>query len=240
MLKKWIRYDSSALSLRPLMTGLLVSLLLAFLFSAIAEDIANHDAWMRSDDQSVEGWLLSNITNITPAAVKISTDVSILGNATIISVVSLFLIGWWAWKKDWLLGGGLLASVFGGGALNFILKVLFQRPRPNFTNAPLHETDWGFPSGHAMISLLFFGFLAFVLIQNAHSMKWRWVIALFVGLIPLIVGFSRLLLGVHYPTDVLAGWLAGATWLAVCVSLSVTIRTNQIHIARPVRLEPGD
>lgn len=102
-----------------------------------------------------------------------------------------------------------------GGALllNEALKWLFHRPRPALpwlTTA----TGYSFPSGHAMISLAFFGMLGFVIWTNFRG-RWGKVTAIVVGaIVPLIIGTSRVYLGVHYPSDVLAGFAAGGFWLA--------------------------
>lgn len=199
----------------PVLTGLLLSLMAAALFGAIAEDVATRDPVVRFD-QAVETWL---VVTVTPHLTGLSSNISLFGNAYVITALSALIIGWWAWKRNWSLAAGMLASVAGGGALNFLLKAVFQRPRPDLPTVTLHLADFSFPSGHAMISLIFYGFLAFVLIRNTRSISRRWLISLCAALIPLVVGLSRLVLGVHYPSDVLAGWLAGATWLTLCLTM---------------------
>jgi membrane-associated phospholipid phosphatase len=99
-------------------------------------------------------------------------------------------------------------AVVGAYTLNVLAKLFFQRERPALWESPLPETNFSFPSGHAMVSMA----VAVAFIELAWRTKWRWpVVALGLGS-TLIVGVSRLYLGVHYPSDVLAGWSAALVW----------------------------
>lgn len=101
-------------------------------------------------------------------------------------------------------------AVGGAAALNFLTKALFQRSRPALWPAVLPETDYGFPSGHAMGSLAVIGTLLILLWPT----RWRWPALLLGAAFVLAVGLSRVYLGVHYPSDILAGWCAALVWVA--------------------------
>lgn len=101
----------------------------------------------------------------------------------------------------------LLLSMAGGVVLNELLKIWFQRPRP--TTALLYQYGLSFPSGHAMLSVAFYGCLAGLAVQ--HGRHWGWALAL--GSWAGLIGLTRVYLHVHYPTDVVAGFAAGAAWL---------------------------
>ncbi len=217
MIVKWLPLYKTERVIRSLMIGIVLCLIFAAIFGAITEDVARHEPILRYDQQ-VEGWLLAHRPS---SLVGISNDVSLLGNSIVIAGVSLSLAAWWAWKRNWQWAIGILMSVFSGGALAWILKILIHRPRPDFPGFPNHETDYSFPSGHATLSLLFYGFLAYLLIQQARNTKWRWPILFILALVPVIVGVSRLLLGVHYPTDIFAGWDFGAFWLTMTIILVI-------------------
>lgn len=103
----------------------------------------------------------------------------------------------------------LLLSMGGGLALNELLKTFFHRPRP--TTALIYQYGLSFPSGHAMMSMAYYGCLAWLVVQ--HTGRWGTAIALV--LFALLIGFTRVYLHVHYPTDVLAGFAGGAAWLVL-------------------------
>ncbi len=112
-----------------------------------------------------------------------------------------------------------LTTVVGGGTINIAAKLLLQRVRPTLWESPAPELDYGFPSGHAMASMTFVVALVILLGGN----RWNWLVATLGGLFVLAIGWTRLYLGVHYPSDILAGWTASIAW-AVGVSLVIKPR----------------
>ncbi|GAB3354974.1 phosphatase PAP2 family protein [Lysobacter tyrosinilyticus] len=109
---------------------------------------------------------------------------------------------------------GLFAFVALGGSiwLNGVLKDAFARPRPDLWEPMLHYPGYSFPSGHAMATMT----LTWVLGLLAWRTRWRWPVLAFMSVFTALVGVSRLYMGVHYPSDVLAGWAVGAVWPAAC------------------------
>jgi membrane-associated phospholipid phosphatase len=105
------------------------------------------------------------------------------------------------------------ATVGGASLLNLILKLLFERARPDLWQQLIVETSYSFPSGHAMGSAA----LALAVMYICRNGRLRWPAIVLGSLYILIIGLSRLYLGVHYPTDILAGWLVSAAWLCVVV-----------------------
>ena len=102
----------------------------------------------------------------------------------------------------------LLAFV-GSALLNIGAKHFFQRDRPGLWESIAPESTFSFPSGHAMGSMT----LAAVLVALAWRTRWRWPVAMLAGLFVLLVGVARMYLGVHYPSDILAGWCAALAWV---------------------------
>lgn len=96
--------------------------------------------------------------------------------------------------------------------LNQMLKILFQRPRPELNI--IGATGYSFPSGHSMVSMAFYGFLIYMLLKTKHTNKYKIVGTILISIIILAIGFSRIYLGVHYITDVLAGFALGIIYLA--------------------------
>jgi len=125
---------------------------------------------------------------------------------------------WLAWRKQWLPLGALMFSVGGGALINELLKNIFLRPRPDFPNAFYHESGFSFPSGHSMLSILFYGMTAYLIASQVLSWKTQIRLGVTAFTLSLLIGFSRIFLGVHYLTDVLGGWAAGVVWLIVCIT----------------------
>jgi len=118
----------------------------------------------------------------------------------------LFLL-WRRYRREAVFA---IVSTAGSGLLNQASKHLFQRQRPQLWDSIAPELTYSFPSGHAMGSMT----LAAVLVLLAWPTRWRWPVALLAPAFALLVGASRLYLGVHWPSDVLAGWAAGLAWVA--------------------------
>lgn len=124
----------------------------------------------------------------------------------------------------------LAVSVGGAALLNGLVKQLFERARPELWEQLITEDSFSFPSGHAMVSSA----LAFALILLFWSTPYR-TYAIILGLVYLItIGFSRLYLGVHYPTDVLAGWLLSLTWVSI-VWFVWKSRYKKVRVRTPQR-----
>jgi membrane-associated phospholipid phosphatase len=195
--------------------GILLSLGALWLFGGITEDVLHHDPLTRFD-LALATWLRAHAT---PLGDRIFVAVSLVGSpltmATLAAVVALVL----AWRRRWIVLVGWTAAFAGGGVLDRVLKEVIRRPRPVGAAAFLHGASFSFPSGHAMGSLVGYGMLAYLLAsRGAERPRTRTAIAVSaVGLV-LAIGFSRLYLGVHYFSDVIAGYAAGVVWLMACVS----------------------
>lgn len=141
-------------------------------------------------------------------------------------VLSTFIV--LAILNRWLEIRGLAVCLFGGAILNELLKHLFERARPDAFHV-VEAAGYSFPSGHAMVSLCFYGMLAFLLIRNVPSWRWRIIVVSCTEIFILLIGISRVYLGVHYPSDVLAGYTAGAAWLAFSISLLMWWERKREH-----------
>jgi len=129
----------------------------------------------------------------------------------------------------WIDAAGLVLASVGEGLLNLLLKNIFERTRPDLFNGPIHLTTYSFPSGHAMGSIVVYGMLAFVGARLTKQPLLRYAIVLVAALIVFFVGLSRVYFGVHYPTDVIGGYLAGAIWLAISI---LTVLAAEDHAKR--------
>lgn len=107
---------------------------------------------------------------------------------------------------------GLFAgfAIIGSALLNLGAKHMFARERPSLWESIAPESSFSFPSGHAMGSMT----MACVLVLLAWNTRWRWLVLAVCSIFVVLVGLSRIYLGVHYPSDILAGWAAALTWTA--------------------------
>lgn len=113
----------------------------------------------------------------------------------------------------------LLASVLGGATINHLLKHSFQRPRPGLEHFVSVPTDFSFPSGHAANATLLYGTLAALVVLRTASRPVRAVVTAAAALVVAAIACSRVVLGAHRVSDVVAGVLVGLTWMTVCLAL---------------------
>ena len=159
-------------------------------------------------------------------------DLTALGGGTILTLVTLVAIGSLLAQRKRAEALFIAFAVGGGGLLSDLLKIGYARPRPDLVAHLVEVSSASFPSGHAMNSAVTYLTLG-VLLARAVPDRWLKAYVLWVGvLLTLIVGFSRVYLGVHWPTDVLAGWAVGSAWAGLC-----WIVAEQLRLRRGSRIE---
>lgn len=159
---------------------------------------------------------VSSLGFVPSRGASIFLAVSYLGDQAlnaILIVVGLALI----YRRRWRDAILLIVTCGGGALLNMGLKIAFHRARPAAA-AAFAVDPWSFPSGHAMNAMIGYGLLAYVLIERFPQRR-RAIIGA-AGALVALIGFARLYLGVHYVSDVIAGYAAGLVWLMVCIRTS--------------------
>lgn len=158
-------------------------------------------------------------------------DVTALGSSTVLTLITVAVVGFlWLERKPRTIGF-LLLAVVGGVLLSLALKAGFDRPRPDFLAHGQTVFTASFPSGHSMNSAVVYLTLGTILAQ-AHRHRAVKVYLMSVAVVvTVLVGLSRIYLGAHWPTDVLAGWSAGAGWSVLCWLLIQ--RMQQRHVIEP-------
>lgn len=162
----------------------------------------------------------------TPAMTKVMMSLTSLGSPLFLGFIFLIFVVflYTRRRKDVFIYSAILYS---GVVLNFILKFMFERPRP--LNLPLiHENTYSFPSGHAMDSFVFYFALSYFIFRETGSSKFSILMFVTAGLTVFLVGISRIYLGVHYPSDVLAGYIAGFMWLISAIFFEKVIIYKRI------------
>ncbi len=210
-----------AAAIEPRVLATLVAIFACgWLFLALAEEVAE------GETHRVDAALLMALRSpadpadpLGPAWVEeLGRDVTALGSFGILTFITLAVAGYL-----WLSGRHrsmllVLVSVVGGQALSLLAKSGFDRPRPDLVPHGMQTYTASFPSGHSMMAAVTYLTLAALVarVQPTRALK-AYVLALAI-LVTLAVGVSRVYLGVHWPTDVLAGWSAGAAWALACWS----------------------
>ncbi len=139
-------------------------------------------------------------------------DYTALGSTAVLSLITLSVVGYFVLRQDFYTAGLVLFTVLGATLLFSSLKLVFARPRPTVVPATTTALYTSFPSGHSSLAAATYLTLGALLarVQKRRSLQ-AYTIGIAV-LIALLVGFSRVYLGVHWPSDVLAGWILGGVW----------------------------
>jgi membrane-associated phospholipid phosphatase len=206
-----------------LTVGLAAALVAAAVFGHLAADVVAHASITILDD-ALARWLHAHAT---PGMTAFMLALTHLHGHLGIGVLSILLAAFFlrARAPDWALATAV--AVPGGMLLNVLLKLTFQRVRPSFDEPLLTLMTYSFPSGHTVNATLFYGVLAAYFVCRSGKRPVQAALVLLACLMVALVGMSRLYLGVHYFSDVLAGMAEGLFWLAVCITSVSTLRRHR-------------
>jgi undecaprenyl-diphosphatase len=143
-------------------------------------------------------------------------DMTTVGGTTVLTFITIAAIGYLLFEQKRAAALLVLIAVVGGTIVSNLLKNAFARPRPELVAHLVDVHSLSFPSGHAMLSAVTFLTLGALLARVQKRLRTRIYLISIAILLTVLVGISRVYLGVHYPTDVLAGWSAGAAWAILC------------------------
>jgi undecaprenyl-diphosphatase len=197
--------------------GAAVCLAGAYLFLQLASAVLA-DTFLTLDERV----LLGAHTVANPALGAVMYALTTIGSPTAVMIQATLVAAALAWRSRRVDALGVLAAVGGALLLNLILTDIYARVRPALFDGPIHLTTYSFPSGHAMGSIACYGMLAFIAIRLARQPWQRVLVGVLAVALVAGVALSRVYFGVHFPTDILGGLLAGAIWLtAVIVMLQL-------------------
>jgi len=208
--------------------GLALSLAALVAFSHLASEVVLEQEFREFD--AVAATVAELLRS--PAGDRLFVLVTTLGEPLTWAILSAMIVLALALRREWMLAIGWIVAILGSGAADLTLKVLFQRPRPAGATEFIVGHSWSFPSGHAMGSLVGYGMLAYILILHVRRPAARFAIATGALILTVAIGVSRIYLGVHYFTDVIAGYFAGVLWLSVCVTAMELVRRRVPTSAR--------
>ncbi len=207
------RLTPSEYLLAHLAVGLVASLA-AIGFVRLAAAVTGRAAMVRFD------LALANALHgaATEGGVNALRALTNLGSGTALGILGVVVLVTLLARKERILAIAWTVAMVGGGVLNYGLKSMFERPRPVFPNPFITAGSWSFPSGHSMSTLIASGMLAYVIISLVPGRGTRNTVIVAAIVWTIFIGFSRMYLGVHYFSDVVAGFAAGTVWLAACIS----------------------
>jgi undecaprenyl-diphosphatase len=195
-----------------------IASLSGFLFLSLTGEILEGET--RAFDDAILGALRTPQDLGTPIGpewlTKAVTDITSLGGVTVLALLTTVSVVYLLIIHRRVTGLFLLASVLGGWMISNAVKIGVARPRPDLVPHLVEVHDLSFPSGHAMLSAVTYLTLGLLLASNQSSRAARYYFVAVALFLTLMIGLSRIYLGVHYPTDVLGGWSAGAAWSCLC------------------------
>jgi undecaprenyl-diphosphatase len=230
----WLRQNTDLLMLAALASIAVGTWLLAELADKVLE----------GDTQAYDEWVLRRLRSPDdprdplgpPWFEAIWRDVTALGGAAVLTLVTLACAGYLLIGKRYRTLALLLAVTIGGLAVSVAMKALFARPRPEFMSEMEHVVSASFPSGHSMLSAIVYLTLGALLARTKSALRHKVYLITMALLVTLLVGVSRVYLGVHYPTDVLAGWSTGLVWALTCWLIAYFLQKSNL-IERPQKPE---
>lgn len=208
--------------------GLLVGAAALLAFTVTATDVVEEKDIVQFD-QRLAAVLHAHAT---AGGIAFFETVSALGSPPVLTALGVAVALALGFARRWYQLAGWGAALVGALLLTLGLKQLFERPRPAFADAVMTAPLWAFPSGHAMVSLVAYGMLAYLLAKATRRPVLRWLATAAAGSLVLLIGAGRLYLGVHYFSDVVAGYTVGVVWLTACATGIAVVTGRATHRGR--------
>jgi membrane-associated phospholipid phosphatase len=187
-------------------------------------------------DHEIATWFHQRLTPVFVSVLRAFTD---FGSGEWIGLIMFGLVLFFAWKRWWPFLVTLIVAVPGGMLLNEWVKLLVHRQRPFLEGPFVDWSGYSFASGHTIGATLLYGQLLLFVLPALKARHWRLLSILGAVSLVVLVGFSRIALGAHFLTDVLAAIFFGITWLALCVLLGKPMRRSRSQ-SRAIVFLPED
>lgn len=197
--------------------GIFLSFFSFFLFLKIGEDVFENE--LTSFDKTISYFFYSMRS---PLLTKIIEVITFFGSGTFLVPASAIIIIYLFIKKHKKESFLFFIILFMGFILNILIKIIVKRPRPDLSPL-LIEPSFSFPSGHSMNSFIFYALLAYLIFHFTKNKRLAFIISFISTLLIFLIGVSRIYLGVHFPSDVIAGFIAGFWWFVTALLIRQTI-----------------
>ena len=208
-----------------LVLGILIFVGMTLTLAALAEHVMTGRP-LTLVDQQLSAWLAGNRT---PSLTTFFIVVTSLGSTAAGVIVAVILGIYLLLRRQRYWFAATMLTIAGGALLNRSLKLAFQRARPAFDDPVTTFAGYSFPSGHTMTATVVFGTLALFLFTRKKNFRARLVVMGLAILVILMVAFSRIYLGAHYLTDVLAAMAEGVAWISLCFTLVSWLRRRRVR-----------
>lgn len=210
-----------------LIVGLGIAGIFIWLFLELAEEVLENE--LRRFDNDIIGVFEAIETSKLDAIYILITE---LGSVWFLFSLSVIVtLSLWFKAKDKWTAIFFVIAIGGNGALTWLLKQVYERNRPSINEA-IDAIGFSFPSGHSMGSIVFYGFLIYLVVRSTQKRVVKIVSSIVLIILIFLIGTSRIYLGAHFPSDIIAGFLAGAIWLILCLSTLEWIQwqsNSQVH-----------
>lgn len=189
-----------------------------FVFLKLASEVAE------GDTAAFDRWVLQALRSPADSALPIGpdwlrrtmVDITALGGTPILTLLVIAVAGYLVAARKAATAVFVVAAVSGGGLASTLLKLIFARARPDIVGQLVEVHSASFPSGHALNSAVTYLTMGALLARTESARSLRIYLMAVAASLTLVIGFSRVYLGVHWPSDVLAGWCFGAAWAVLC------------------------
>ncbi|MDD2483174.1 MAG: LssY C-terminal domain-containing protein [Candidatus Shapirobacteria bacterium] len=213
--------------------GSLITFFFIYLFFGIIQDYIGQDPLVRADPRIIN--LVSHFRS--PGVNQFMLFITYLAKGEIITVAVIFSLIILFLLRKWSYFRSLLIFVLGGELFVWIIKNIIERPRPPLAESLVIENSYSFPSGHSFVAIAFYGLITFFIFESLKR-KWLKILTLVLGIILiLLIGASRIYLGAHWPSDVLASFASGLAWLTLIITISHIKKKFNPKIIHPPHLK---
>lgn len=202
---------------------------------------------MEGDTLAFDRWLLIHLRTPADPSVPIGpdwlheamVDFTALGGGAVLTLITLLAAGYLLARRKAAMALFLTVAIAAGGILNTLLKYGFVRERPDVVPHLVEVSSASFPSGHAMNSAVVYLTLGALLARSMGDWRIRGYLLMVSMLLVILIGFTRIYVGVHWPTDVLAGWAVGAAWAILCSVVAQALQRRSAVEPEDPSAEPG-
>ncbi|HEX2764332.1 MAG TPA: phosphatase PAP2 family protein [Allosphingosinicella sp.] len=190
----------------------------ALLFLSLGSEVLEGETF------AFDPWLLAGLRSTSDPSLPVGPawlrsmmiDLTALGGVSVLTIITVIATGYLLAVRKYATASFLVAAVTGGALASTLLKTIYARPRPELVAHLVEVNSASFPSGHAMNSAITYLTIGVLLARAEQDRRVRIYLLTVAIALTLAIGFSRVYLGVHWPSDVIAGWCVGGTWAILC------------------------